>query len=58
MNCNFIACWDESFADDLAVVTGRVSSRVALLLRAAERHPDFHPGLSPLYILFPFLGAV
>jgi hypothetical protein len=53
MNCNFIACWDESFADDLAVVTGRVSSRVALLLRAAERHPDFHPGLSP-YIIAPF----
>ena len=30
---------DKSFADDLVVQPGRVSSRVALLLRAAERKP-------------------
>ena len=31
---------DKSFADDLVVQPGRVSSRVALLLRATERKPD------------------
>jgi hypothetical protein len=53
-DCNFIARWDESFADDLAVATGRVSSRVALLLRAAERHPDFFAQVCPLNIYFCF----
>ena len=31
---------DKSFADDLVVRQGRVSSRVALLLRATERKPS------------------
>jgi hypothetical protein len=36
---NLTTRWDETFADDLDVRPGRVSSRVALLLRAAERKP-------------------
>ena len=38
-DCNLTARGDGSFADDLVVRRGRVSSRVALLLRATERHP-------------------
>ena len=38
-DCNLTARGDRSFADDLVVRRGRVSSRVALLLRAIERHP-------------------
>ena len=38
-DCNLTARGDESFAYDLVVRPGRVSSRVALLLRGAERKP-------------------
>ena len=37
--CNLTARGDESFAYDLVVRPGRVSRRVALLLRGAERKP-------------------
>jgi hypothetical protein len=36
---NLTVSWDESFADDLVVCGGAVSSRVALLLRSAEANP-------------------
>ena len=39
MYFNFVARRDESFAYDLDVRPGRVSIRVALLLRDAERKP-------------------
>ena len=39
MNSNLTMSWDESFADDLVVCGGAVSSRVALLLRSAEAKP-------------------
>ena len=38
-NSNLTMSWDESFADDLVVCGGAVSSRVALLLRSAEAKP-------------------
>ena len=38
-DCNLTARGDESLAYDLVVRPGRVSSRVALLLRGAERKP-------------------
>lgn len=37
---NFTLRWDKSFADDLTVGQGAVSSRVALLLRSAEANPS------------------
>lgn len=37
---NFTARRDETLADDLDARPGRVSTRVALLLRGAERQPD------------------
>jgi hypothetical protein len=37
--CNFTTRRMKSFADDLVVQPGRVSSRVALSLRATERNP-------------------
>ena len=40
-DCNFTARRDKSFAYDLVVEPGRVSGRVALLLRVAERKPVF-----------------
>ncbi|KAG6091036.1 hypothetical protein E4U30_007618, partial [Claviceps sp. LM220 group G6] len=48
--CNFNTSGVKSFADDLAVRNGPVSSRVALLLRSAEGKPSFasisqRPGL-------------
>src|SRR5271156_2666999 len=39
--CNFNTSGVKSFADDLAVRNGPVSSRVALLLRSAEGKPSF-----------------
>jgi hypothetical protein len=39
--CNFNTSGVKSFADDLAVRNGPVSSRVALLLRSAEGKPLF-----------------
>ena len=36
---NLTVGWDKSFADDLIVRLGAVSSRVALLLRSAEAKP-------------------
>ena len=42
MNCNVDMCGGESFADDLNLERGTVSSRVALLLRSAEVKPLLH----------------
>ena len=39
VNCNLTLSWYNSFADDLVVCGGAVSSRVALLLRSAEAKP-------------------
>ena len=39
VNSNLTMSWDKSFADDLVVCGGAVSSRVALLLRSAEAKP-------------------
>jgi hypothetical protein len=41
--CNISVRGSESFVDDLAVRTGPVSSRVALLLRSAEGQPVVRP---------------
>ena len=66
-DCNFTSRGDKSLAYDLIVWSGRVSGRVALLLRSAERQPviyhlDFYPGspprLPPLIVLNPYTGAV
>ena len=40
-DCNFTSRGDKSLAYDLVVRFGRVSARVALLLRCAERQPNF-----------------
>ena len=61
--CNFNTSGVKSFADDLAVRNGPVSSRVALLLRSAEGKPSF-ASISPMISLsnsgscrgFGFLG--
>ena len=45
--CNFNTSGVKSFADDLAVRNGPVSSRVALLLRSAEGKPSF-ASISPM----------
>jgi hypothetical protein len=45
--CNLTMCRDKSFADDLIVHRGVVSSRVALLLRSAETKP-----LMPRFVPF------
>ena len=45
--CNFNTSGVKSFADDLAVRNGPVSSRVALLLRSAEGKPSF-ASISPV----------
>jgi hypothetical protein len=58
---NLTVSWDESFADDLVVCGGAVSSRVALLLRSAEANP-FVPRfvyctihISSFFFFFPIL---
>lgn len=48
--CNFNTSGVKSFADDLAVRNGPVSSRVALLLRSAEGKP-FFASISPVRAL-------
>jgi hypothetical protein len=48
--CNFNTSGVKSFADDLAVRNGPVSSRVALLLRSAEGKPSF-ASISPVMAL-------
>lgn len=48
--CNFNTSGVKSFADDLAVRNGPVSSRVALLLRSAEGKPSF-ASISPMISL-------
>ena len=47
--CNFNTSGVKSFADDLAVRNGPVSSRVALLLRSAEGKPSF-ASISPVQV--------
>jgi len=49
-HCNLMARRDQSLADDLDVGPGRVSTRVALLLRGAERKPvvPLAPKIGPL----------
>lgn len=47
--CNFNTSGVKSFADDLAVRNGPVSSRVALLLRSAEGKPSF-ASISPIQV--------
>ena len=41
-DCNFTSRGDKSLAYDLIAWSGRVSGRVALLLRSAERQPGYH----------------
>ena len=42
-DCNFTSRGDKSLAYDLIAWSGRVSGRVALLLRSAERQPVLPP---------------
>ena len=69
-DCNFTSRGDKSLAYDLVARSGRVSGRVALLLRSAERQPEFLPPrfffseresiprLSPINRSDPYTGAV
>ena len=51
--CNFTLRRNKSFADDLNVDQGAVSSRVALLLRSAEAKP-----LIPRFVEMPLISPV
>ena len=68
-DCNFTSRGDKSLAYDLVARSGRVSSRVALLLRSAERQPEIlpprffseresTPRLPPINRSDPYMGAV
>ena len=69
-DCNFTSRGDKSLAYDLVARSGRVSSRVALLLRSAERQPEIlpprfffrsgspHRDSPPLIVLTPIWGRL